>query len=164
LPATLAENFDELVGSAACLLLGVLYLAVGRPEHRFVLDDALMSLVHAAEFTQSRSPRGPDTPAALSAGRVSGNSTGGWGSTRRESGWGPSTTIRASGLASGSSSPTPRPGSRSRTTAYRGTPSGLRNSRAHPLQVPLRVDACEQVGVELDHCCVELGERLVELE
>ena len=51
-PSALAENFDQLVGSAACLLDGMLDLAVGRPKHRFVLGNALVSLVHAAEFRQ----------------------------------------------------------------------------------------------------------------
>ena len=59
LPSALAENFDQLVGSAACLLVGMRDLAVDRAKHRLVLGDALVSLIHAADLTQVSSPRRP---------------------------------------------------------------------------------------------------------
>jgi hypothetical protein len=49
IPTALAENLDDLVGSSACVLLGVLDLSVGGPKHRFVLGNSLVSLVHGTE-------------------------------------------------------------------------------------------------------------------
>ena len=46
LPSALAENLDQLVRSGASLLIGPFDLAVGRPEHRLVLGDPLVSFVH----------------------------------------------------------------------------------------------------------------------
>jgi aryl-alcohol dehydrogenase-like predicted oxidoreductase len=51
LPATLAEDFEHLLGPSAGLLFGLLDLAVGRAEHCFVLRDALVPRFHAREFT-----------------------------------------------------------------------------------------------------------------
>src|SRR4029453_1818934 len=96
LPSALAEKFDQLVGSGACLLVGLLDLAVGRPKHRLVLGDPLVSLIHAAEST----PADPGAPAS----QTSWNTTDGkWVRSRRGSGdWGPLALERDGARGAGS--------------------------------------------------------------